>query len=205
MLAILIAIQTGAVANPLLQPYIPNSCIPQISRVADKSATCLTGKIPVSVTATNTKLLLPEPANQTVVTGLVQEFLQFNSNIFEKINRGTTSVKGTYKVEGTFCYPGDTKKAQQVQTVQVLTHGVGLDKSYWDTTPWYSYVNAAADAGYATVAYNRLGVGNSDHPDPIQVVQGAVDVEILHGIVGLLRGVHIGSRRFKNVVAYVER
>lgn len=30
-----------------------------------------------------------------------------------------------------------------------------------------SYVNAAAGAGYATLAYNRLGVGNSDHPDPI--------------------------------------
>ena len=81
-----------------------------------------------------------------------------------------------------------------------MTHGIGLDKSYWDIAPGYSYVDAAAAAGYATLAYNRLGVANSDHPDPIQVVQSYTDVEISHGIVVLLRTGKVGSGMFKHVI-----
>ena len=53
---------------------------------------------------------------------------------------------------------------------------------------------------YATLAYNRLGVGNSDHPDPIQVVQSTTDVEILHGIIELLRSGWLASISFTNVI-----
>jgi pimeloyl-ACP methyl ester carboxylesterase len=85
--------------------------------------------------------------------------------------------------------------------VQVLTHGATLDSTYWDFATGYSYINAATAAGYATFSYDRLGVESSAHPDPIQVVQAALQVEILHQLVVLLRAAPgLGGKLFKNVV-----
>jgi pimeloyl-ACP methyl ester carboxylesterase len=85
--------------------------------------------------------------------------------------------------------------------VQVLTHGTTLDSTYWDFATGYSYINAATAAGYATFSYDRLGVGSSAHPDPIQAVQAALQVEILHQLVVLLRAApDLGGKLLKNVV-----
>jgi pimeloyl-ACP methyl ester carboxylesterase len=52
----------------------------------------------------------------------------------------------------------------------------------------------------ATLAYDRLGSGHSDHPDPVQVVQLPLQIEILHVLVQKLRNAEIGGYSFKNVV-----
>ena len=173
---------------------------PKVSYSAGGAAVCASGNIPITAVSTNTKLLLPEPANQTVVTEIFQELFQTNSTIAITTFGGKSVIQGTYEIETTLCFPINETNAEEVQTVQVLTYGIGLDKSYWDIAPGYSYVDAAATAGYATLAYNRLGVGQSDHPDPIQVVQAPLDVEILHGIVQVLRAGKIASKVFKHVI-----
>lgn len=50
------------------------------------------------------------------------------------------------------------------------------------------------------MAFDRLGVGASDHPDPIQIVQVPTQVEVLHGIVSALRAGKLVGQAFKNVV-----
>ena len=56
------------------------------------------------------------------------------------------------------------------RAVQVLVHGWSYDHTYWDIpdpsrgSARYSYVSAAIRAGYATLAYDRLGDGASSHP-----------------------------------------
>lgn len=165
-----------------------------------KIASCVTALVPIDVSSTNTQLALENPMNQTVVTEIFQELVQVNSTIAARTIKGPKAVRATYNIEATLCFPKDTVAAKMVQTVQILTYGIGLDKSYWDIAPGYSYVDAAASAGYATLAYNRLGVGQSAHPDPIQDVQCAIDVEILHHLVLMLRNGHLGSRSFKYVI-----
>lgn len=82
------------------------------------------------------------------------------------------------------------------------TDGVGFDKSYWDFySAQYSYQDAAAQAGYTTFSYDRLGVGLSDHPDPIQVVQAPLEIEIAHQLTQMLRAGSISKTTFKNVIA----
>lgn len=56
-------------------------------------------------------------------------------------------------------------------TVQVLVHGITYDHRYWDLhnpqrpgESGNSWQDAAARAGYATVAVDRLGSGRSTHP-----------------------------------------
>ena len=161
---------------------------------------CIIEHVQVSVTSQNTKLLLAEPANQTMATETFQELLQSNSDLFARVNGGPNTVTGKLRIYGKLCFPPDAQAAKRVQTLQFLTHGDTLDHTYWEISPGYSYIDAAVAAGYATFSYDRIGVGKSEHPDPNQVVQGPIQVEIAHGLVTLLRNAQIGSLSFKNIV-----
>lgn len=55
-------------------------------------------------------------------------------------------------------------------------------------------MDAAVNAGYSILTYDRLGTGKSDHPDAYDIVQGPVHVEILKGLVTLARaGLNVSS------------
>lgn len=41
--------------------------------------------------------------------------------------------------------------------------------------------------GYATIAIDNLGSGNSSHPDPIAVVQMGLQTAIAHEIITMIR------------------
>lgn len=61
-------------------------------------------------------------------------------------------------------------------------------------------MDAAADAGYATFLYDRLSVGQSSHPDPIQVVQAPLEIEIAASLIKALRNGSIARTAFSKVV-----
>ncbi len=169
------------------------------STVSGKS-TCVAHNLTVAATSDNFKLLFPEPANQVAATESVVELLQTNSSSFARANAGQKIITGNYNIYGQFCFSSDSEAAKHVQTIQFLTHGDTLDSTYWDIAPGYSYIDAAIGAGYATFSYDRIGVGKSDHPDPIQIVQGPLQVEIAHALVTLIRSTQIEKQSFKNVV-----
>jgi pimeloyl-ACP methyl ester carboxylesterase len=94
-------------------------------------------------------------------------------------------------------------------TVQLLVHGVTYTHLYWDFpdptggTPRYSYVNAALDAGFATLALDRIGSGASSHP-----LGALVTIEsnayVVHQVVQALRAGKVrgpsGALGFEKVV-----
>ena len=164
-----------------------------------EKAVCATGDVDVGIQTTNQKLLFQEPRNQTEATEVLVELFQTNPTIYTRVNGGNNTFSATYKISSKLCYPASLEAAEKVQTIQLLTHGATLDKNYWDI-PGFSYVDAAAQAGYATLTYDRLGVGLSEHPDPVQVVQAPAQVEILHGLAQLLRTGKLGGKAFKKIV-----
>lgn len=173
---------------------------PKPVQSAAKKANCVTGITDVTVSANNTKILYSGPADNMAATELFVEIDQINSTVLTTINGGNTLIHGTYSIYSKLCFPANIAPTEEVETIQFLTHGGTLDNTYWDLAPGYSYVDAAADAGYATFSYDRLGTGKSDHPDPIQVVQLPLQVEIAHALVQMLRTTHIAGHRFKKVV-----
>lgn len=171
------------------------------STSAGGSAICLNGKVSVTASASNTKINYSVPPDQRNATGTVQLLLETNPTIYTDTNGGPTTVSGTWDLASRLCFPADVAAASKVSTVQLLTHGATLDSTYWDFAKGYSYIDAATAAGYATFSYDRLGVGQSVHPDPIQVVQAAIQVEILHQLVLKLRAAPgLGGKVFKKVV-----
>lgn len=172
-----------------------------IGRSTGGDSTCISGNVVVSINTTGTKILYTAPQDQMRLTDSFVEMNQVDSTFAADATSGGPSViSGSYSIFCKLCLPSDPAKSSKVKTVQLLTHGATLDHTYWDISPGYSYVDAAAAAGYATLSYDQLGVGNSDHPDPIQVVQAASQVAVTHRLVELLRGGKLGGFEFDRVV-----
>jgi pimeloyl-ACP methyl ester carboxylesterase len=77
--------------------------------------------------------------------------------------------------------PGPVRKPEvknEDQTDQFSTDWFGL---YYAQE--YSWVSYASSQGYPTLTIDRLGSGESSHPDPILDVQTPLQVEILHQLV----------------------
>ena len=200
-------ILTTAVTSLLIEPTIQllsnasdltNFSHPLQSFSTGGKAKCLSGLMQLTATATNTKILIPAPSSNAAVTEYYIEVNQANSTLAKNAIGGPNPVSGSYGIYTKLCYPASEEN--KVSTLQILTHGGTLDHTYWDIAPGYSYVDAAAAAGYATLSYDRLGTGLSDHPDPVQVVQLPIQIEIAHAIVQKARNAAIGGFNFDKVV-----
>jgi alpha-beta hydrolase superfamily lysophospholipase len=99
---------------------------------------------------------------------------------------------------GQLCYRGSHEPA----TVQLLVPGASYDHLYWNFPyggGYYSYVDAATAAGYATFAIDRVGDGNSSHPPStdLDLTAGAV---ALHDAVTALRAGGVDGHAFQHVI-----
>ena len=159
---------------------------------------CVSGIVPVmATTSNNLKFNFSLPTDQSRVTEAFVEFSISSSNFVQSITSGTQTISGTYDIGATLCIPtGDTLPS----SVQFLTHGLGFDRTYWDFTPDYSYVDAAIESGHAAFFYDRLGVGLSCKPDPLNVVQAPLELEIANNLITMLRRGDLGHVEFPTVV-----
>ncbi|KAJ7773962.1 Alpha/Beta hydrolase protein [Mycena metata] len=103
---------------------------------------------------------------------------------------GPSTTTGDFSISARFCTP--VKQTNVSQTVLVMTHGLGADKTYWDPSltlaggAQYSLTQAALARGYSVFTYDRLGTGQSTKADPHNVVQFPIQVEILAALTRLL-------------------
>lgn len=89
------------------------------------------------------------------------------------------TVKGDYELAVTYCEPDSGPGP----SLQIMTHGIGFDRSYWDLPAQdhaYSYVaRAVDDYGYSTLTWDRLGVGQSSHGETINEIQIFLEIAAL--------------------------
>ena len=99
-----------------------------------------------------------------------------------------TTTSGTFHIHAQLCVPKVSGKKKDI--LQIATHGVHYDSRYWDPEldrENQSYVEASLKAGYSILTYDRLGVGQSDHPDAYSVVQAPLELEILRQLTLMAR------------------
>jgi pimeloyl-ACP methyl ester carboxylesterase len=98
-----------------------------------------------------------------------------------------TITSATFNIHAQLCIP---KSSEKKDILQIATHGVHYDSRYWDSDylpEQHSYVDASLKAGYSILTYDRLGVGQSDHPDAYDVVQAPLEQEILRQLTLMAR------------------
>ncbi|KAL9640531.1 MAG: hypothetical protein Q9204_000678 [Flavoplaca sp. TL-2023a] len=168
---------------------------------AGGKAACVRGNIMIRASASNIRLRLQSPTSQPELTQTTVEMAQAGNDYMQRVvSGGPSPVSGTFRLYGQLCVPNNASTGGKVKTLQFLSHGGTLDHTYWDFAPGYSYIDAAVAAGYATFSYDRLGTGLSDHPDPNQVVQAALQVEIAHLLIQQLRNVRVQGNKVENVI-----
>lgn len=163
------------------------------------NASCITGLISLTTTSTYMNINFPNPESPEAITDAFLNLVGNNYTIYTS-SSGTSEQTKNFNIWSKLCVPVDST-VQWLDTIHFLTHGGTVDHSYWDLSKGYSYVDAAANAGYATFSYDRLGIGHSSRPDPINDVQAPVQVDLAHLLIQKLReGAIGGAGPFKHVV-----
>ncbi len=99
------------------------------------------------------------PANQVLVQILIDSYA-VGSTVLTEVLEGP-AVDGTYSLYFKYFEPTSGNPTRIFQT----HHGLVSNAAYWnvqlDGKTDNSFVESAAEAGWATLSYDRLGVGNS--------------------------------------------
>ena len=145
-----------------------------------------------TVDATATNQVIASPAASTLST-------QEGVNAFYASLKGlvAASIKqtrgGTYRLAAEYCH-ALTRPELFSAPLQILVHGsAGYTKDYWNRGSWgnapleYSWTHAMNRAGYSTLAVDKLGNGESSHPDPVNDVQLPLQMETIHSLITLIK------------------
>ncbi|KAK2131979.1 hypothetical protein NOF04DRAFT_1368488 [Fusarium oxysporum II5] len=154
---------------------------------------CTNITVPVSLTSQNAVFTIEAPLTGIEVTSLAVNLARQGAPPYpEQVQKGFTTVSGNYELTATYCEPD----AGPGKELQIMTHGIGFDRSYWDF-PYnnynYSYVARAVDEhGYSTLTWDRLGVGASSKGDPLNEIQVYLEIAALKALTTKAREGSLG-------------
>ncbi|KAH8588433.1 hypothetical protein B0O99DRAFT_639207 [Bisporella sp. PMI_857] len=161
-----------------------------LALVASASAKrCINATVPVTISARQGVFDIAIPQTNLDVVDFVRNLTQQGRNFSDTVLTGYNTVSGTYNISTQFCQPSFDNSTNP--TVQVLTHGVGFDKAYWDL-PFngynYSYLDVATDDyKYSTLSFDRLGIGKSSHGRVLNEIQANLEVAATAALTQRLR------------------
>ncbi|KAK6438600.1 hypothetical protein LTR95_005204 [Oleoguttula sp. CCFEE 5521] len=157
---------------------------------------CTDFTVPISVTAPTVVPPFPAFKSHYDAVDLLSALTARNASNAPAPPPTIKNLTATFDISLRYCEP-EHKRHAPSKGIQVLTHGLGFDKSYWDfggQASQYNYISSATAAGFATLSYDRLGNGGSSVVDPYTVQQGPVQLAILTSITQRLRGGELHSR-----------
>jgi len=163
---------------------------------------CQNLTIPIYASARNGLFNQTTPQNNIEVTNFILNLTQQGHNYTDAVLKSYQTVSGNYSIAATYCQPDSGPS----NVLQVLTHGIGFDRSYWDLSYNnynYSYSGAAVDQyGYSTFSWDRLGIGMSSHGEPVNEIQALLEVDALRALTTMLRNGEVSgiSKSFNTVV-----
>ena len=169
--------------------YTPRAILPPLLLfgVANAAYTCVDFTVPVSYQAVSYPPSFPPFENhyQSVafLNGITsRDALSAPSPLGDPVN-----ITIDAEVAAQYCHP---THGHVSDVVQVLTHGIGFDHSYWDfggPDSEYNYIKVATDSGYSTLSYDRLGTGKSTKLNPYSQLHLGVEASLLGELTTLLR------------------
>lgn len=153
---------------------------------------CTNLRIPLTATASNEVFPVPvglNYSNPASVSAFVQTVLGDAGTLFPGIPTTFTGI-----IAARYCAP-EVVVANRSDVIQLFMSGVTENNLYWFGLGYpngyngnqYSTVDYASKQGYPTLAIDRIGVGNSTHPDPILQQQVNLEEAVSHQLVTMLK------------------
>ena len=163
---------------------------PNLSNAHSRKGNCKHTVFTVRATATNTVIQSPSPLILSTQQG-VNTFFGYLPGLLAANETQTRS--GTYTLAAEYCHAIPDSKSSPAP-LQILLHGSACyTKEYWSHGTWgnaslkYSWTYAMNRAGYSTLAVDKLGNGESSHPDPVNDVQLPLQMETVHSLIMLIK------------------
>ncbi|QDS75304.1 hypothetical protein FKW77_001367 [Venturia effusa] len=174
----------------ILVLFIPVLCV---AAAVPSKPNCFDLDVPVHVESQSYPLLVPVFKNGYEATEFVLQATKRDVNPDSSALLGKpVNVSTIFSIGATYCTP--SQPSTKSSTLQLLSHGLGFDRSYWDLDGDLNYIAAATSAGYSTFSYDRLGNGASTIADPYNTVQTVIELAILTEITSLLRNGNVSKR-----------
>lgn len=163
--------------------------VPMIN--AQSGHNCTSFFLPVTVTNVTTVVPpFPYPLKDGYAATSLSNFITARDTPASSAN--LTTLSATFNISAEYCTPN--QPTAKSSTLQLLSHGLGFNKAYWDfhlpSAPknnTYSYISSALSAGYSTFSYDRLGCGLSTQADPYTEIQATVELAILAALTTTIR------------------
>ncbi|MCJ1224190.1 hypothetical protein MMC12_000834 [Toensbergia leucococca] len=170
---------------------------------ANPNCTVLT--IPLTAEASNEVFPIPTGFNFSAAAtdALVQTVIGNADTVYPVVPTTFTGV-----ISARYCKP-TVKIANRTHIIQFFMSGVTENKLYWSGLGYpqgidgdeYSTIAYASSQGYHVLAIDRIGVGNSAHPDPILQLQVPLEEAVSHELVLMLKaGTAVPDRKFNKVI-----
>ncbi|KJZ76374.1 hypothetical protein HIM_04103 [Hirsutella minnesotensis 3608] len=158
---------------------------------------CKNIAIPFYLTARNVVFNTHIPNSQIEVTNFMLDLTRHGRNLTNELMTGYRQVSGVYELSTTYCEP----KSGPGSRLQILTHGIGFDRHYWDfyyNNYKYSYVNKAIENGWSTLTWDRPGVGHSSKGNALTEIQIALEVAALRALTQWVKDGFLPQHKHKN-------
>ena len=105
----------------------------------------------------------------------------------------------TYEIYGRLCHPASGPSL----AIQILVHGFTYDHTYWSAPGYgdaYDYVKRATDAGYTTLAIDRLGTAGQSSRPPSALMSLAAHASSLHDVVTAAKTGQLSGGPYEKII-----
>ncbi|KAK4688823.1 hypothetical protein P7C73_g1273, partial [Tremellales sp. Uapishka_1] len=166
-------------------------------RWTTSSANCRDFYADITASATNVDIasvIGPPPVNQQALVQSSLDAMAAGSTVMAQIAAAPTfNVTETYSLWFEYCEPLNGTSAGLFQT----HHGIVGNAGYWNVlingVTDNSFAQSAAEAGWSTLSYDRLGVGRSAKPDGTNIVQANYEISESIAIGEMVRAGTLGD------------
>ncbi|PTB61884.1 alpha/beta-hydrolase [Trichoderma citrinoviride] len=168
---------------PTSRSIVTLALIATSSFVLAASSNCVELNIPVTAHANNTKLNTVRVDSNVDAVEFTLSRDRWDALTIDEISAGNIAVGGNFEISGHFCVPPTPRNGENI--LMIASHGVGFSKGVWDSAyrpDEFSFVDAALAQGYAVLAYDRLGAGQSSLPDAYDDLQVPLQGEVLRAL-----------------------
>ncbi|KAI1802849.1 alpha/beta-hydrolase [Daldinia bambusicola] len=182
---------------------------------------CKNLTIPLLLSAQNSDFDYKAPSSDIEVTNYVLNSGRTGVVFADEIlsENKYRNVTGNYSIAATYCEP-DSGPGRALQVLirnicpLILSastpqshYGAAFDRNYWHfpaNSYNYSYVDAALARNYSVFFYDRPGIGQSSHGDPVNEIQSALEIAALRELtLKLRRGTLPGVRARHDKIVHV--